>query len=263
MAPVAVNLFVVLLVLLGVLVVIGAAVYAAAQARKRRDAFRLTAAQRGWHYAERDDRWTTRFQGAPFGDGRDRRASNVVTGVHDGRAFVAFDYHYETTEHYTDAQGHSRTRTVNHDYSVIGLELGVRYPNLAVTPEGFFTRAVGRLLNRDIELESEEFNRAFTVTCTDRKFATDVLHPQMMEYLLALPRTGFSLRDGSAMMVRDGHHSLAEIDDKLRALDGIGDRIPEFVREAWRGPVPPAGSSAMPPPATPQQVPPPPPGPTA
>ena len=31
----------------------------------------------------------------------------VVTGDHDGRQFIAFDYHYETTEHYTDANGHS------------------------------------------------------------------------------------------------------------------------------------------------------------
>lgn len=244
---VASTVLLVLVVLAGLALVLGIAVYGAIQARKRRDAFALTAAQRGWAYAERDDRWTTRFQGAPFGTGDDRRASNVVTGEHDGRAFIAFDYHYETTEQYTDAQGHRRTRTVSHDYSVIGLDLGVGFPHLWVTPEGFFGRAIGRLLNRDIELESEEFNRAFTVTCEDRKFATDVLHPQMMEYLLALPRTGFSLRDGSAMMIRQGHHGIEEIDATLAALDGIGDRIPEFVWESWRGPVPPAGSSPMPP----------------
>ena len=45
-------------------------------------------------------------------------------------------------------------------------------------------RLIGRLTNRDIELESEDFNRAFTVSCPDRKFASDVLHPRMMEFLL-------------------------------------------------------------------------------
>lgn len=226
---------------------VGAAVYSYRQAKKRREEFAAVAAQRGWAYAARDDRWTTRFEGSPFGHGHDRRASNVVSASHDGRAFIAFDYHYATTEHSTDANGHHTSREVSHDYSVIALDLGAAFPALWVTPEGFFGRALGRLLNRDIELELEEFNRAFTVTCPDRKFATDVLHPQMMEFLLHYRDMEFSFRTGSVCIVREGRHSIPEVDGKLQVMDGIADRIPEFVWQEFRGPTPPAGASTMPP----------------
>jgi len=34
-------------------------------------------------------------------------------------------------------------------------------------------------------LESEEFNRAFKIKTAQNKFAYDVLHPRMMEWMLA------------------------------------------------------------------------------
>ena len=41
--------------------------------------------------------------------------------------------------------------------------MGVPLPSLTVDPEGFFDRVVGRLTGGDIDLESEEFNRASPV----------------------------------------------------------------------------------------------------
>ncbi len=198
-------------------------------AKKRREALSLLASQRGWLFVARDDRWVDRFDGAPFGLGHDRQALNVLTGAYDGRPFVAFDYRYSTTETSTDAQGHTQTHTEVHPYSVLGLHAGASFPDLSVTPEGFFGRMVGRLTNTDIELESEAFNRAFTVTSPDRKFATDVLHPRMMEYLLQIPDRGWMFREGWLLAVRPGRHSVEQMDGRLGDLDGILDRIPDFV----------------------------------
>lgn len=209
------------------MIVIGVASYLSA--KKRREALSTLAAGRGWVYAEQDDSWVDRFEGAPFGLGHDRRAENVLTGAYDGRSFVAFDYRYSTTETSTDAQGHTQTHTEVHPYSVLGLDAGTVFPELSVTPEGFFGRMVGRLTNTDIELESEAFNRAFTVRSDDRKFATDVLHPRMMEYLLQIPDRGWMLRAGWLLAVRPGRHSIEQVDARLTDLDGILDRIPDFV----------------------------------
>jgi len=198
-------------------------------AKERREAFAAAASSRGWTYLPREDRYVDMFTGTPFGTGHTRRASNVLTGPHDERTFVAFDYRYSTTEHYTDSQGRSQTRTQTHRYSVIALALGQNLPGLAVTPEGFFSRVVGRLLNNDIEFESEQFNRAFRVTSPDRKFATDVIHPQMMEYLLTLPDLAWSFRQGHLVTIGDGEHTLASLDATLVSIDGIVDRIPAFV----------------------------------
>jgi hypothetical protein len=199
------------------------------QAKKRREAFAVAAKSRGWTYAARDDRYANMFSGAPFGVGHDRRASNVLAGTHDSRPFVAYDYRYSTTEHYTDGQGHSATRTEHHNYSVIALTIGHVVPELSVSPEGFFSRAVGKLLNNDITFESEQFNRAFTVNSSDRKFATDVINPQMMEYLLTLPDLPWSFRQGHLITTEAGKHSLESLDATLLSIDGILDRVPAFV----------------------------------
>jgi hypothetical protein len=204
-------------------------------AKRRREAFSALAAQRGWSYAQSDDRWVSEFDGAPFGLGHDRRAGNVLTGTYDGRSFVAFDYRYSTTETSTDAEGHTQTHTEVHPYSVVALDTGVTFPALSVTPEGFLGRMVGRLTNTDIELESEEFNRAFTVRADDRKFATDVLHPRMMEHLLRTTDRGWRFDGRWLLAIRPGSHSVAELDVRLTDLDGILDLVPGFVRDQARG----------------------------
>jgi hypothetical protein len=201
--------------------------------KRRREQMGAYAATRGWTWTERDDRWCDRFDGAPFGLGHNRQARNVLEGTHDGRGFVAFDYVYYTTEHSTDSQGRSQSREVSHSYSVIGLEVGADVPPLQVTPEGFFSRAVARLLNRDIELESEEFNRAFTVTCPDRKFAYDVLHPRAMEYLLTVRDVAWRTTSGWILTIESGKHEVVDIDRRVAVVDRILDLLPDYLRRQY------------------------------
>lgn len=207
------------------------AVFGYLAAKRRREQLASFAASKGWTWTREDARWTTRFDGHPFGTGDNRRACNIITGTYDARRFEAFDYSYTTTSTSTDAQGHTTTHTETHSFSVVALEVGVTLPRLEVAPEHWLGRMVGRLTNRDIELESEDFNRAFTVTCPDRKFASDVLHPQMMEFLLGHRDLGWRFQDGALLVVRGGSHSPAEVEAKLGITDGILDRVPEFV---WR-----------------------------
>ena len=84
-------------------------------------------------------------------------------------------------------------------------------------------------------MESEDFNRAFTVRCPNRKFAFDVLHPQMIELLMHWPELGWRFERDSMLVVRNGSHSIQEVDAKIQVMDAIIDRIPEFVWKAVRG----------------------------
>jgi hypothetical protein len=113
--------------------------------------------------------------------------------------------------------------------------MGVMMPALSVEPEGVFGRIIGRLTDTDIEMESEDFNRAFTVRCPNRKFAFDVLHPQMIEMLMQWPELGWRFERDSMLVVRNGKHSIEEVDAKIQVMDAILDRIPEFVWKAVRG----------------------------
>ena len=220
-----------------VLLIIGVVVVGYLQAKKRREGMAAYAASRGWTYTEQDPSLLDRFEGAPFGTGQDREAFNVMRGTAHDRPMVVFDYRYVTTHTSTDAQGHSKTERTTHPFSVIAVNTGAVMPALAVTPEGLVSRFFGRLTNSDIELESEDFNRAFTVTCPNRRFASDVLHPRMMELLLQWPELAWRFDADSVLAIRSGAHDVQEVEAKLAALDAILDAVPDFVWREVRGPM--------------------------
>jgi Protein of unknown function (DUF3137) len=220
----------VILAVLFVFLIIGVAIYGFVQAAKRREAMATYAAARGWRYEADQPLLADRFDGPPFGLGSDRQAGNAVYGQHDGRDFVSFDYQYETTS----GSGDDR-RTTTHSFSIVALSMGVSLPSLRVDPENFLERVVGRVTNTDIDLELEDFNRAFTVSCPDRKFASDVLHPQMMEFLLQHRDVGWRFERDSMLMVSSTQRSVQEIDATLALMDQISDKIPDFVWRQVRG----------------------------
>lgn len=220
----------VVLVVLFVFLVIGIGIIGFLQAKKRREELAAYAVSRGWRFEAYQPLLVDRFQGAPFGIGDDRTAENAVYGQHEGRDFVSFDYQYETSS----GSGKDRT-TTTHTFSVLALSMGVSMPSLTVDPENFLERFVGRLTNSDIDLELEEFNRAFTVTSPDRKFASDVLHPRMMEFLLQHRDVGWRFERDSMLVVASGRRSIPEIDATLALMDQIAEQVPEFVWKQVRG----------------------------
>ena len=209
---------------------VGAVVYGFLAAKKRREEMLAFAVARGWTYAQDVPLLVDRFTGPPFGLGFGRRAYNVLFGHHDGRDLVSFDYEYKTTS----TNGKQTTTTV-HGFSVLALSMGVVMPPLSVDPENFLDRFVGRLVGNDIDMESEEFNRAFAVSCPDRKFASDVLHPKMMELLLQHRQLGWRFEQDSMLVVSHGQRSLQQIDATLAVMDAITDLVPEFVWLRLRG----------------------------
>ncbi len=218
------------LVVAGVLLFLGLMIWWSwLSAKKRREALSALATERGWTWTARDDRWQTRFEGAPFGHGRSRRCDNVLTGVHDSRPFTAFDYQY--TETHTDSDGKSSSTTYR--YSVVAVETAAPFPVLQVGPEGFFSRLIDAVTNQDIDFEWEEFNRTFRVTSADRRFANDVLHQQTMEFLMQHPKIAWRFRNQALLVVSTGRHDVAEIDRKLAFCDGVLDRVPGYVWERF------------------------------
>ena len=160
-----------------------------------------------------------------------------MRGTAHDRPMVVFDYSTSRPSTSTDAQGHSKTERTTHPYSVIAVNTGAVMPALAVTPEGLVSRFFGRLTNSDIELESEDFNRAFTVTCPNRRFASDVLHPRMMELLLQWPELAWRFDADSVLAIRSGSHDVQEVEAKLAALDAILDAVPGLRVAGGAGPM--------------------------
>ena len=110
----------------------------------------------------------------------------------------AGDFRYKVTS----GSGKNRsTRTYLFSYLIVQPPWPA--PALLVRPEGFFDKVKGALGFDDIDFESEEFNRRFWVQSNDKRFAYDVLHPRMMEFLLAQLGSAIDL-EGGAMCVSDG-----------------------------------------------------------
>lgn len=218
----------VLIVLAVVVVVIGIAYLSYQAAKKRREAFAAFAAQQGLTYVESDDTLANQWQGEPFGRGDHRRARTVLSGLYQGRQVVAFDYSYQT--HSTDSKGNRQTTT--HKYGVVVMRLPGPLPRLEVTHEGIFGGAVANALGfADLQFESEQFNRAFRVKADDPRFGHAVIHPRMMELLLARGEIGWRFEGDSVVGWDRGAHTPVEVLNRLQLLQQVVEQVPPYV---WR-----------------------------
>jgi hypothetical protein len=221
---------------------------------KRRQALAAYAASNGWSFVDEDDALCSRWRGSPFGTGDRRRARNVLSGTSGGRAFVGFDYQYDTESSSGVGAGsvmgttmNSRQRTTHH-FFVVAVALPTFLPTLEVTPDTFLTRAASAVgLGGGIDLESEDFNRHFRVTARNPKFASDVLTPRTMQGLLAKAQ-GLSWRIEGTDVVSwgSGHLEPVGLLGRLATLRAVVDGVPDFV---WRdnGYDPHPGAQPVPP----------------
>jgi hypothetical protein len=192
--------------------------------QQRRARYRAWADEHGWAYTPRDDSLVERFDGEPFGRGSSRRATHVLRGSYEGREAVAFDYRYVTRSGSGDQQ-----QTQTHRFTVCALRLPAALPRLQLTGENVLTRMAGALGLDDIELESEDFNRRYRVSCDDRRFAYDVLHPRAMEQLMAVPALNLRLSGADALSWERGSTRLDDLPARLAVLAEVVEGIPSYV----------------------------------
>ena len=179
--------FMILIFVVFATLIIFGAIYSHKQQQARRLALVQLAAKHGWTFdPSNDSSHDSRFsQFSIFTTGKSRYAYNTVRGslrIAGAEWPLQFgDYHYATESH--DKKG---TKTHHHHISYILVEspyLGA--PDLFIRNEGFFDRIASAIGFEDIDFESLEFSRKFIVKSTDKRFAYDVISPQMMEFMLA------------------------------------------------------------------------------
>lgn len=202
-------------------------------------ALRAFAQRHNLYFTEREDSLLVRWEAFPgiFDEGFDHEARNIIHGRWEGRTVHAFEYRFHTWESTSNGQGGTTQTKQAHDRAIVALETGHVFPLLSVGSENMFTRMLGRLTGRDINLEWEEFNRAFTVRCTDRRFATDVLTQQMMELLMREPRLGWTLCGPDIVIVDEGDLDPDALLVALELLTRSVELLPEHVTDAAGPPV--------------------------
>ena len=185
-----------------VILAIAFGIYGWQQAKQRREALRALANELGLRFSpDEDHRHDDRYrQFACFQRGHSRYAYNMLRG--DTELFerpcrvLAGDFHYKTDD--ADGKG-----TTTHTFSFLLVHPPWPSPTLLVRPEGLLDKLAGVVGVDDIDFESDEFSKRFWVKSTDKRFAYDVLHPRMMEFLLAERPPVLELEDG-ALCISDG-----------------------------------------------------------
>jgi hypothetical protein len=155
----------------------------------------------GWRFEPAKDRsHHERFsQFGVFTRGHSRYAYNTLRGVAsiDGRSWPALmgDYHYSET---SGTGKDRRTRSYNLSFLILETPfLGV--PTLTIREEGIFDKLAGFVGFDDIDFESAQFSSRFHVKSSDKKFAYDVVHPRMMEFLLSGKPPSVELQRGCCL----------------------------------------------------------------
>lgn len=237
------------IIVIGLLLVAVVVALAVRQHRRRVELLRqreALALASGWTFTPDASELVDAWRCEPFGTGRGRRAENRVAGTYRGVPFSAFEYRYYTESHGTDAQGHQTTTRHDHRFDVAVLHLQAPVPDLDLRPEGVMSRLAKALGGADIDLEWEDFNRAYRVRCDDRKFAFDTFNAPTMEFLVSRGAVRFCLSGGDAVVFRQAVGSDPAVwgpGDPLDVLLTVLRGIPSFVWQD-RGGLPPALAGA-------------------
>ncbi|WP_182112812.1 MULTISPECIES: hypothetical protein [unclassified Actinotalea] len=188
----------------------------------RRRVARAWAASHGWRFVDLDRSLARRWNGPPFGVGYGRNATEAMTTTVAGRPVTSFTYEYTT--------GGGKTRHVA-QHHVVALALPVALPDLQLTPDGVGAAVARGLGGQDIDVESEAFNQRWRVQAADPKAAHDLVHPRLMERLLAPDARGMSIRvEGDHLLSwAPGAQDVTHIDRYVAVLSAVADHVPRFV----------------------------------
>jgi hypothetical protein len=193
--------------------------------QRRRDDLKAFAGRFGLTYSQDDpyDLTSLPFLLLQKGDGRG--CENVMSGSFQGVMVKQADYWY--FDRSTDSKGHT-TKTY-HRYSIVVADIALSTPFVSVSKENLFTMAADHLGLRDIEFESEAFNREFNVKAPDKEFAFKLIDARMEQFILD---TGGSFAFeflGPSLLVSCHKLSPAELVPLFGTAKGFVDHIPRLV----------------------------------
>jgi hypothetical protein len=152
--------------------------------------------------------------------GHSRYAYNIMSGTLVSREFLGCDYHYAT------GSGKSRSE---HYFSLVIIKSPILLEPLFIRPENFIDKLTEFVGFNDIDFESAEFSKKFYVKSPDKKWAYDIIHPRMMEFLMSSPEFSIQFDSLSVIVYRDTRFSSVEFEDAANLVTGIFDRIPDYV----------------------------------
>jgi len=180
-------------------------------------------------FAPDADNAHTRFGGfEPLDNHRHPSSSNLLHGRRGEIEWLIFDFQYVI-----GAGKNKRT----HRFGVVAAIVPLHFRRLTIRPEGFLDKMQQFVTgSADIPIQNEPFNRRYHVTCDVPKFAHDVLHPQMIELLMAGTPMHWQLGGDVILIHRRGLFTAEEIDLSMLLIEAFIDRLPDELIERMSQP---------------------------
>lgn len=171
-----------------------------------------------------------------FRSGEWQGFDNVFVGDWGDDKVWIFDTWYGFEVHGHDVEEH---------FTCAAMEIRADCPKLSITREGPWSRTWGHLGWRDIEVESEDFNRRFDVSGDDERFAFAFLAPAMIQWLQSTPPEFEFAVAGRWLLCRSKHLPTERWWDLLRMIRGLRGQLPETLTRLWPDIVTPRASSPV------------------
>jgi hypothetical protein len=149
-----------------------------------------------------------------------RYAYNVFHGPHLGYPVTLFDYHFSTS---------GGKSGLDYYWSAFVLEMETYFPDLMILHESRESRLAETIGESHITFESAEFSHIFRVRSSDKKFAYDVCHPRMMEYLLANKDLTIEIRGRAAAVLFEDWLHPERVESNLSRLIEIRKLLPQYL----------------------------------
>jgi len=201
-------------------------VFGILRAQKRRKEMLALAQKWGFAFYPKDPwnlpTWYTRLD--LFNHGHSKRAANVMSGEVDGRTVVAFDYRYTTG---------SGKNSHTHCHQAVVFLLPIDAPAVRMRPESVLDRMASWVGWDDIDFESDEFSRRYYVASEDRRFAYDLFHARLIDYLLRCGTAPHMETAGVFLLLYDtGSGQVQNFERLITIGQTVVNMIPDYVLKA-------------------------------
>ena len=151
-----------------------------------------------------------------------RGLGSVMFGTWRDREVKIFEYWY--------ARSSNQALDDFERFSCVVSQLPAWWPDLVIVPETIVTRAADHLTMNEVNLESDAFNRAFSVRSQDQRFANALLDARMMAWLLDRAGPwGFEIAGGMLLCYRTPMLQPWEVRPLLETSAEFMDMVPGVV----------------------------------
>lgn len=192
------------------------------RSKERRKKLAAYAESQGWRFSpDKNKRLSAQYPGLKcLHRGHSRFAKNIMQGQRSTRDITAFDYHYAT--------GHGKSRR-DYNFSALILSSPLTLQSLYIRPEHIFDKISDFFGYDDIDFESAEFSRAFYIKAPEKSWAYQVIHPQMMAFLLESPKFHVQFSVSDIIVWRNKRFQERDFDAAFDLIQGLLERIPTYI----------------------------------